>query len=78
MHAFNGASRPKLAEHDLEKLRIDRGTASGAVTPRRRRNWLRYAAVVLIALVLIGAAFKLAGPQTVETAISSATRIVSA
>ena len=36
--------------------------------PRRRRNWLRYAVIAVIVLALMGVAFKLAGPQTVETA----------
>jgi RND family efflux transporter MFP subunit len=56
-----------LAEHDLEKLRIDRTTGPGAVAPRRRRNWLRYAGILVLVLALIGAALRLAGPQTVET-----------
>jgi HlyD family secretion protein len=54
-----------LAEHDLDKLRIDRSPS--AVVPRRRRHWLRYAVIVAIILLLIGAAFKLTGPQAVET-----------
>ncbi|WP_442859542.1 efflux RND transporter periplasmic adaptor subunit [Burkholderia sp. 8Y] len=66
--APNGALRPKLAEHDLEKLRIDRGPAPGAIAPRRRRSWLRYAGIIVIVLALIGVALRLAGPQTVETA----------
>ncbi|MCG7401215.1 MULTISPECIES: efflux RND transporter periplasmic adaptor subunit [Caballeronia] len=36
--------------------------------PRRRRNWLRYAIIVAILLALIGVAFRLTGPQAVETA----------
>jgi HlyD family secretion protein len=35
--------------------------------PRRRRHWLRYAVLVAIILLLIGAAFKLTGPQAVQT-----------
>jgi HlyD family secretion protein len=35
--------------------------------PRRRRHWLRYALIVAIILLLIGAALKLTGPQTVQT-----------
>ncbi|MDR5734420.1 efflux RND transporter periplasmic adaptor subunit [Caballeronia sp. LZ025] len=35
--------------------------------PRRRRNWIRYAAIAAIIAVLIGVGVKLAGPQTVET-----------
>jgi len=56
-----------LAEHDLEKLRIDRGPAAATVMPRRRRNWIRYAVIAAIIAVLIGVGVKLAGPQTVET-----------
>ncbi|WP_321797891.1 efflux RND transporter periplasmic adaptor subunit [Caballeronia sp. J97] len=55
-----------MAEHDLEKLKIDRGPS--AAMPRRRRNWLRYVIVVAILLALIGVAFRLTGPQAVETA----------
>ncbi|GGD76452.1 efflux RND transporter periplasmic adaptor subunit [Caballeronia grimmiae] len=56
-----------MAEHDLEKLRIDRGPAAATVMPRRRRSWIRYAVIVAIIAVLIGVGVKLAGPQTVET-----------
>jgi len=38
-----------------------------APAPRRRRNWLRYAIVAVVILVLAGIGAKLAGPQTVET-----------
>jgi RND family efflux transporter MFP subunit len=55
-----------LAEHDLAKLKIDRGP-SGTM-PRRRRNWLRYAVIVAILIALAAVAFRLAGPQAVETA----------
>jgi RND family efflux transporter MFP subunit len=55
-----------LAEHDLAKLKIDRGPS--AAMPRRRRNWLRYVIVVAIVLALIGVALRLTGPQAVETA----------
>ncbi|MCI1044506.1 efflux RND transporter periplasmic adaptor subunit [Caballeronia zhejiangensis] len=55
-----------MAEHNLEKLKIDRGPS--AAMPRRRRNWLRYAIIVAILLALIGVAFRLTGPQAVETA----------
>ncbi|WP_244140279.1 efflux RND transporter periplasmic adaptor subunit [Caballeronia sp. BCC1704] len=46
---------------------MDRATGPGALTPRRRRNWLGYAGVLFLVLALIGAALRLAGPQTVET-----------
>ncbi|MDR5740456.1 MULTISPECIES: efflux RND transporter periplasmic adaptor subunit [unclassified Caballeronia] len=36
--------------------------------PRRRRNWIRYAAIAAIIAVLIGVGVRLAGPQAVETA----------
>ena len=36
--------------------------------PRRRRNWLRYAVIVAILIALAAVAFRLAGPQAVETA----------
>ncbi|WP_350029825.1 efflux RND transporter periplasmic adaptor subunit [Caballeronia sp. INDeC2] len=36
--------------------------------PRRRRNWLRYAIILAILLALVAVAFRLAGPQAVETA----------
>ncbi|WP_086965675.1 efflux RND transporter periplasmic adaptor subunit [Caballeronia glebae] len=55
-----------MAEHDLAKLKIDRGPS--AAMPRRRRNWLRYVIVVAIVLALIGVALRLTGPQAVETA----------
>ncbi|SAK46199.1 RND family efflux transporter MFP subunit [Caballeronia catudaia] len=55
-----------MAEHDLEKLKIDRGPS--AATPRRRRNWLRYAIIVAILLALIAVALRMTGPQAVETA----------
>jgi HlyD family secretion protein len=55
-----------LAEHDLDKLKIDRGPT--AVVPRRRRHWLRYALIVVVILLLIGIGFRLTGPQAVETA----------
>ncbi|MDR5836822.1 efflux RND transporter periplasmic adaptor subunit [Caballeronia sp. LZ034LL] len=56
----------KLAEHDLEKLKIDRGPS--AAVPRRRRHWLRWAIAALIVLALIAIAFRLTGPQAIETA----------
>ncbi|WP_309907413.1 efflux RND transporter periplasmic adaptor subunit [Caballeronia sp. LZ035] len=56
-----------MAEHDLEKLKIDRGPSAAAV-PRRRRHWLRWAIAALIVLALIAVAFRLTGPQAVETA----------
>ncbi|WP_309836102.1 efflux RND transporter periplasmic adaptor subunit [Caballeronia sp. LZ065] len=56
-----------MAEHDLEKLKIDRGPSAAAV-PRRRRHWLRWAIAALIVLALIAVALKLTGPQAVETA----------
>jgi HlyD family secretion protein len=59
-----------LAEHDLDKLKIDRGPS--AAVPRRRRHWLRYALIVALLLIAIGAAFRLTGPQAVETATVSA------
>ncbi|MDR5823233.1 MULTISPECIES: efflux RND transporter periplasmic adaptor subunit [unclassified Caballeronia] len=55
-----------MAEHDLEKLKIDRGPS--AAVPRRRRHWLRWAIAALIVLALIAVAFRLTGPQAVETA----------
>ncbi|MDR5805865.1 efflux RND transporter periplasmic adaptor subunit [Caballeronia sp. LZ001] len=55
-----------MAEHDLDKLKIDRSPA--AVVPRRRRPWLRYVLVAAIILVLVGIGLRFAGPQTVETA----------
>lgn len=36
--------------------------------PRRRRRWLRWAIAALIVLALIAVAFRLTGPQAVETA----------
>jgi RND family efflux transporter MFP subunit len=60
------AQAHKLAEHDLEKLKIDRGPS--AAVPRRRRNWLRWAIVALVLLAVIGVGFRLTGPQSVETA----------
>ncbi|GJH24800.1 efflux RND transporter periplasmic adaptor subunit [Caballeronia novacaledonica] len=36
--------------------------------PRRRRNWLRYVVIAAILVALIAVAFRLAGPQAVETA----------
>lgn len=36
--------------------------------PRRRRHWLRWAIAALIVLALIAVAFRLTGPQAVETA----------
>jgi HlyD family secretion protein len=64
--AHPAAQVKKLAEHDLEKLKIDRGPT--AAMPRRRRNWLRYAVIVAILLALIAVALRLTGPQAVETA----------
>ncbi|WP_404985289.1 efflux RND transporter periplasmic adaptor subunit [Caballeronia sp. LZ034LL] len=55
-----------MAEHDLEKLKIDRGPS--AAVPRRRRHWLRWAIAALIVLALIAIAFRLTGPQAIETA----------
>jgi HlyD family secretion protein len=55
-----------LAEHDLDKLKIDRGPA--ASVPRRRRHWLRYALIAAVVLIVIGVALKLGGPQSVESA----------
>nr|WP_244206400.1 efflux RND transporter periplasmic adaptor subunit [Caballeronia pedi] len=56
----------KLAEHDLEKLKIDRGPS--AAMPRRRRNWLRYVIIAAILLALVAVALRLTGAQAVETA----------
>ncbi|WP_045461122.1 efflux RND transporter periplasmic adaptor subunit [Caballeronia cordobensis] len=55
-----------MAEHDLDKLKIDRGPS--AAMPRRRRNWLRYAIIVAILLALLAVALRMTGPQAVETA----------
>ncbi|SAL56855.1 RND family efflux transporter MFP subunit [Caballeronia terrestris] len=55
-----------MADHNLEKLKIDRSPT--ATVPRRRRGWLRYAVLAAIVLALIGLAFKLTGPPAVETA----------
>jgi HlyD family secretion protein len=55
-----------LAEHDLDKLKIDRGPS--AAMPRRRRPWLRYALIAAIILIAIGVALKFASPHAVETA----------
>jgi RND family efflux transporter MFP subunit len=54
-----------LADHNLEKLRIDR-PAVGTVP--RRRSWIRYGVVALVIIAALGIAARLAGPQAVETA----------
>lgn len=60
------AQGPKLADHDLDKLKIDRSPS--AIVPRRRRGWLRYAVIAAILLIALGIAFRLTSPQAVETA----------
>ncbi|SAL59814.1 RND family efflux transporter MFP subunit [Caballeronia telluris] len=60
------AQGPKLAEHDLDKLKIDRSPS--AIVPRRRRGWLRYAVIAAILLIALGIALRLTSPQAVETA----------
>jgi RND family efflux transporter MFP subunit len=54
-----------LADHDLERLRIDR-PAVGTV-PRSRRSWIRYAVIALLIVAVLGVVARLAGPQAVET-----------
>ncbi|KWR90807.1 efflux RND transporter periplasmic adaptor subunit [Cupriavidus sp. IDO] len=54
-----------MADDDLAKLKIDRSAVSAA--PRRRRPWLRYAAIALVIAAVLGIAARMAGPQTVET-----------
>jgi HlyD family secretion protein len=53
-----------LADHNLERLRIDRPSVG---TAPRRRSWIRYALVALIIGAALGVAARLAGPQAVET-----------
>jgi RND family efflux transporter MFP subunit len=60
------AQGPKLADHNLDKLKIDRSPA--AAVPRRRRRWLPYAAIAAILLIALGVGFRMASPQAVETA----------
>ncbi|MDR5753130.1 MULTISPECIES: efflux RND transporter periplasmic adaptor subunit [unclassified Caballeronia] len=55
-----------MADHDLDKLKIDRSPS--AIVPRRRRGWLRYAVIAAILLIALGIAFRLTSPQAVETA----------
>ncbi|CAB3790586.1 Multidrug resistance protein MdtA [Paraburkholderia ultramafica] len=54
-----------MADHNLEKLRIDRPPVG---TVPRRRSWIRYGVVALIIIAVLGIAARLAGPQAVETA----------
>jgi RND family efflux transporter MFP subunit len=54
-----------LADHNLEKLRIDRPSVG---TVPRRRSWIRYGVVALSIIAVLGIAARLAGPQAVETA----------
>jgi RND family efflux transporter MFP subunit len=61
-----GRKAPKLADHNLDKLKIDRSPS--AAVPRRRRSWLRYAVIAAILLIALGIAFRLTSPQAVETA----------
>ncbi|WP_454725153.1 MULTISPECIES: efflux RND transporter periplasmic adaptor subunit [Cupriavidus] len=53
-----------MADHDLAKLKIERGPL--APVPRRRR-WLRYAVAAAVVAVLLGIAARLAAPPAVET-----------
>ena len=53
-----------MADHNLERLRIDRPSVG---TAPRRRSWIRYALVALIIGAALGVAARLAGPQAVET-----------
>lgn len=55
----------KLADHDLARLKIDRGSLAPA--PRRRR-WVPYAAIALVIAAVAGIAVRLTAPQAVETA----------
>jgi len=55
----------KLADHDLNRLKIDRPAIA---TKGRRRNWIGYGALALILIGVTVAGLKLAGPQAVETA----------
>ena len=58
--------RPKLPDHNLDRLKIDRSPAAAAP---RRRTWIRYAALAsVIAAAVAGAAIVLTGRPTVETA----------
>ncbi|MFL9912468.1 efflux RND transporter periplasmic adaptor subunit [Paraburkholderia sp. RL17-337-BIB-A] len=54
-----------MADHDLERLRIDRPSAG---TVPRRRSWIRYAVIALLIAAVLGVAARLAGPPAVETA----------
>ncbi|WP_092133685.1 efflux RND transporter periplasmic adaptor subunit [Cupriavidus sp. YR651] len=55
-----------MADQDLSRLKIDRSAMAPA--PRRRRRWVRYAIIALVILAVIGIGARLAGPQAVETA----------
>lgn len=64
--AAAGMRRPKLPDHNLDRLKIDRSPAAAAP---RRRTWIRYAALAsVIAAAVAGAAIVLTGRPTVETA----------
>ncbi|MGO4327491.1 efflux RND transporter periplasmic adaptor subunit [Cupriavidus sp. M-11] len=54
-----------MADHDLARLKIDRGSLAPA--PRRRR-WVPYAAIALVIAAVAGIAVRLTAPQAVETA----------
>jgi RND family efflux transporter MFP subunit len=54
-----------LAEHNLERLRIER--PSVGTVPRRRRAWVRYVLIALVIAAALGIAARLTGPQAVET-----------
>ncbi|MGO4302050.1 efflux RND transporter periplasmic adaptor subunit [Cupriavidus sp. RAF12] len=55
-----------MADQDLSRLKIDRSAMAPA--PRQRRRWVRYAIIALVILAVIGIGARLAGPQAVETA----------
>jgi RND family efflux transporter MFP subunit len=55
---------PKLPDHNLDKLKIDRRPIAPA--PRRRR-WVRYAVAAVLVIVAIVAALALTGRPTVDT-----------
>ncbi|MGO4761989.1 efflux RND transporter periplasmic adaptor subunit [Cupriavidus sp. 2KB_3] len=60
-----------MADQDLSRLKIDRSAMAPA--PRGRRRWLRYAAIAVVVLAVIGIGARLAGPQAVEVVtVSSA------
>ncbi|CDY77319.1 Acriflavin resistance protein [Caballeronia glathei] len=54
-----------MAEHNLERLRIER--PSVGTVPRRRRAWVRYVLIALVIAAALGIAARLTGPQAVET-----------